>query len=847
MLGRRQAFALASATVVLGLGWALGFAVPSDLLGAAAWSVAVLGVLFGLGSGAGRLARIELNLGEALALGAVAWIALTGPLLALGVCSRWPMIALAAAGTALALFEIGKVRVAWPADRTALILGGALAGFLAITLLGLVATHGNPYDDRIAYTAFVKRLLDAGNLVEPFSLRRLSAYGGQTTLLALAALRGDVESTDLLDRGIFQIVSVIVVIGLARRRQLHLAAIAIVVAFVLGVWDMSINSAGTWTGFTCFTAAYAFATRDDLPRRTALGLAFAACAAACTIRQNYLVPAGLFAALLLVFNLRSEAARTSWREAWQRERSTVLACIGVAAVIVLPYMVAAWRSNHTFLYPLLLGTGNPAAPLRPTGGTFSDELGFFLAIIVDPEPIRMWWLLLPFMLLAKDTQACRPWPAFLVASVIGLAFLVHSFLLSDPTTLWRYAFGYMTPLAVVFLVEVGAQLPLVPESPALRLRLGPAPTLLVWLAVACQFAVSHAMISDRLDAAVQNLKSAIALGTNKSADAGLYHDLQAAVPEGAKLAVLLDDPYLLDFARNDIANFDLPGFAAPRPGLPSFLGPDRWRSYFASLGIRYVAFTDASHSTFMYRRYSWLYRMYSDGEIWRFMGAHIVDTADTLAALEKTSRVLFDRRGMVVIDLGTTASPLPATSDAPEAARQDQFMRQLSETELHSNAWELSSRHDLVFEPDGVGPGGLHVGPNPVPGPAIVPVGQSPWDRFTDALVGASNEPVPAYRWISDRTHVRARGTKRQHLHVKARMYAQQLATTANELVVTLDGREVGRVSADADGFMALDADVACSGWCDLYLAITSVPEFWRLPDDLRGIKLVELRWDELH
>ncbi len=840
----RQSYALAIAAVVLGAAWALGFAFPSDLIGAGAWSVAVLGVLFGLGSGAGRLARVELNLGETLVLGAAAWIALTGPLLALGVCSRGPMIALAAAGTVLAVLAIGKIRVEWPRDRSALILGAALGVFLAITLLGMVVTHGNPYDDRVAYTPFVKRLLEAGNLVEPFSLRRLSAYGGQTCLLALAALRGDVESTDLLDRGIFQVVAVIAVIGLARRRQLHLAAIAIVVVFVLGVWDMSINSAGTWTGFACFTAAYAFATRDDVPRRTGLGLAFCACAAACTIRQNYLVPAGLFAALLLVFHLRSEAARASWRKAWQSERRTVWVCVAIAAAIVVPYMIAAWRSNHTFLYPLLLGTGNPAAPLRPTAGTFTDELAFFLSVAFGPEPIRIWWLLAPFMVLAKDPHALKPWRAYLVACVIGMVFLVHSFLLSDPTTLWRYAFGYMTPLAVIFLIEIGARLPLVPESPAARLRLGPAPTLLVWLAVACQFVVSHTTISERMESAIQNLKAAVALGTNKNTDADIYRDLQATVPEGARLAVMLDDPCLLDFARNDIISLDLVGFAAPPPGLPSFLGPERWRSYFGSLGIRYIAFVDADRSEFLYRRHAWLYRMYSEGELWRFMGAHMVDAADTLDALSHTSRVLFDRDGVVVLDLGT-APPVPATTDAPEQLRQDQFLRRISETELHSNAWQLSSRQDVVFEPDGVGPGGLHVEPNTPAVPTIVPAGHSAWDRIVAALADAPAEPAPAYRWIADRTHVRVHGTKRQHVHIKARMYAQQLSTMANQLVVTLDGSIVGRASADRDGYMTVDGDVACHGWCDLYLGIASVPEYWRLPDDLQGIKLLELQWDE--
>ena len=48
-----------------------------------------------------------------------------------------------------------------------------------------------------------------------------------------------------------------------------------VVGFVLTLWDLSLNSAAIWTGFTCFIGAYGFATRDDASPRARFVLTFA--------------------------------------------------------------------------------------------------------------------------------------------------------------------------------------------------------------------------------------------------------------------------------------------------------------------------------------------------------------------------------------------------------------------------------------------------------------------------------------------------------------------------------------------------------------------------------------------
>jgi hypothetical protein len=832
----------AAASLVLAVamitGAIVGLASPHDMFGGLGWATAVGGVLYGLGGGARRALRIETMVGEQLALGTAVWIFASGVLLAIGHASRGPLFVIAAIGMGLALVELWThahrpvIKTAGEDRWVAVTLLGMLAVYLGFVVVAMIGTRGNPYDDHVAYTALVKRLLDCGNLVEPFSFRRLSAYGGQTVLLALAALRGDVDSSDLLDRGIFQVIAVVLVIDMMRRRKLPLGVSTLVMFFLLCLWDLSINSASTWTGFTCFFAAYAFASREDLPPRATLVLALAASAAACTLRQNFILPAGLFSMLLLVRHVRVHAATSTWREALARERATLGIAIAAAAVIVVPYAIAAWASNRTFLFPIMIGTWNPAAPLRPTGGTFYDELAFFLSVTLKSEPLRIWWLLIPFMFLARDTRATQPWKAYLIASCVGFVFLVHSFMLSDPNTLWRYAFGYMTPLALIFYIETASALPLVGTGSRGALRVPALATFLVWVAMLAQLVQARDVPASRFAMVVENVKSASVLGSLQSDPrVDVYHRMQDSIPAGASIAVMLDSPYLLDYDRNAIFNLDLPGFSSPAPGVPAFTDPAHWRAYFTSHGIRYIAFVGKENSTYLFRRAGWLWRMYADDELWRFMAAHMVDAIDTFHELAQSSKVVFHEDGIYAIDLGPEATT-ETSRDGDELTRMDRYVRHLSETELGSNVWQLASRKDVVFETDGFGPSSVV----PMPG------SDNPSGGLLGVLLnGPQEEP---HRWLMDRTHLRVHGLHRQHLHMKVWVNKIRLFTIPI-VTLTLDGKTLARAEPGPDGNVVFDVDTTCSGWCELYLLTSTISEFWRTPDDLEAYKLLELDWTE--
>jgi hypothetical protein len=213
------------------------------------------------------------------------------------------------------------------------------------------------------------------------------------------------------------------------------------------------------------------------------------------------------------------------------------------------------------------------------------------------------------------------------------------------------------------------------------------------------------------------------------------------------------------------------------------------------------------------------------------MAAHIIDAMDTFQELATTSRVLFNEDGLSVIDLGASACTEPDRGPA-ELVRMDTFIRHISEDELGNNSWQLASRRDVAFQADGYGPGEV--------GPAL-PADPSADDWLLDRVLGKPPRPPP-HRWLTDRTHVRVHGDGERRLRMRIWVDTARLLTTPR-LSIWLDGTTLAHATPDANGNVEFDLRTRCTGWCDLYIVISTMHEFWRGAGDLRGMKLLGLEW----
>jgi hypothetical protein len=514
----------------------------------------------------------------------------------------------------------------------------------------------------------------------------------------------------------------------------------------------------------------------------------------------------------------------------------------MAAVVIVPWWIAAYRSSQTFLFPVFAGTWNHDLSLSPGVTTWTDELAFLVRCCLETPPfpvIPILALVLPF---TSDRRPGRPLTALILASVVGFVALVHGFLGSEPLHIWRYAFGFSATLAAMLVLEIGAD----PDGDGDggTVELAPIGRWIVLAAFALQLLSGRGQVARQAIALFGDVRTAAAVDRRGDPSAGpeprRYAQMQAAIPAGARVVVMLDDPALLDYRRNRIANLDNPGFASPGSQLPAFHGAEAMREYLVNQGYRFAAFVRAERSRYCFRREFWIERMFTDAEIFQVMSAYALDAIDGFAELATTTTVKYDADGLVVLDLASPLYPAKrraATGDEP--TRRAAWTREFAEREHLLDAWALTNRAEVRFE-DGFGR--LRFIDGSIDDPK--------WYEISHSYSGAKRGTAALV--LLRRAHLRVKGDGPRRLVLGAAI-ALNTTYTHPRLDVSLDGEPLASVVADASGKYAIDITVPGDrltgdrvdrdDWHDLYLVFSSLADPETDVRDVRVARLESLAW----
>jgi hypothetical protein len=653
--------------IVGALAWVLPKATRNPLVETTIWSLVVTTSFAGWGSlVAFVVARRErVDLGLRIAWGGAAVCFVGGLLMAMALMARTMSLVLVDIGIALAIAEIFRARerlagrlrfltrIARRDPRVAMF--AVIVGLLLVFqyLGGIADWHTNPYDDEIAYLAFVKKLLDTGTVIEPFSLRRLAALGGQTLFLDLVSLRAAPSQAHTFDRSICLLMVVLLVLGhRTRGRRAPLGISLLLIVMFLTLQNVAINTASYYSGMAFFLALFRTLTwADDRvdrdPVRTAVPIALVS-ATICTLRQNYIaVPPLVLAVSYGFWLLRSSGSPLP------RRLAEPIACAALSLMALVPWFVVSWQSNRTFLYPVMLGTANPAMLLEASGSTALRELRLLVRTLLAGFPIHVLSVFAVAAVLVRERGTRIPMSSLGLGSMAALAMLVHSLSQSDAETIGRYASGFVVAFALA-VVLTAASAPMA-RLPSPELRRAQVAIGVALFAILTQIVDSQKMLYGAYAKHFENIES-LARSAPRSdltnpPEVGRYIALQTKIPAGAAMAVMLDEPYLLDFARNPIWNLDMPGYSSLPPGLPYFEGPERVEEYFKGLGVRYLAFVRPGFSRYHYRREYWMTMLVDDTETWRAHGPYLIDFYDNLVRLEAKHGSLSEDETLAVVDL----------------------------------------------------------------------------------------------------------------------------------------------------------------------------------------------------
>ena len=536
-----------------------------------------------------------------------------------------------------------------PRRNTAFALGATVV--LAMLFLRMVAEHHHPSvlnrnDDPPAYWAFVQEVLQTGGCVQPFSLRRLWTYGGQTLFQAIVVTGIPLEKLGIFDLGICPLVLGLTILGQKTARHVPRAVLLAPMLMLALSTPVNNNSATYFSGTLAIVALYRTMTLFPPHRRVmwvAGTLVALLTALAFSLRPNL----GLVSAAAVGISTIFRVVRRKNRPKYELYQGAI-AC-GLTLLFVSPWAISCLIQFHTPMFPLSYGTYMAASASFGMATPMAKRLW---ALEVTPFAymrIETLWCFFVAAFALKDPNPRRATYALLIASMISSFAIVGA--LHEDTL--KYSFPQ--ELAVVLAMAATA------AATSYAVTAARAGVVLVGIATLLQIRALTPMAHDMYKGFLRDVQPADAavLGTPVPPDTGaaaVLAQLQEQVPEGEPIVTMTQEAFRLNFARNRIVLIDMPGMVSPPPGLPLFEDSDAVASYFLSHSIRYALVGP------------WQQGLYDKGQWARISGDKNMDPSaahapfflqamDIFDALSRERKVIASEAGIRVIDLATEAAP----------------------------------------------------------------------------------------------------------------------------------------------------------------------------------------------
>lgn len=611
------------------------------------WGLVVLSGFIGWGTAVGRIAgRGHQDLPDwGLSAGwGMAFVLAVGGLLSLaGLALPWVLMALVLSGAALH----GVTAFRRPAFTNGLSgLSVALIVLAAVPLLTRYTAAVNFQamscgDDDIAYFTYVSRLLQTGTLIEPFSLRRLSGYGGQTFLQALVVATGAEENAYLLDRGIAFIISFGLVIGFFRQGGKLLAvhtmmALILTVILPLPLLNSSSHVTGLVLFLTLFRTLHLFPLSDKATATRHLWLIGIVVAGAASLKAHFMVAASVtvfFFWLISFFYDRGGRSRYG----------ASLGHLGLSSLVFLaPWMALLQRSSGTILLPLLQGNHQPGFAETYSGSLeFTALLGSLGDFFISPQ-VGLFCLPVVLHAFRRGSPAgLALYAGALIAAVITVATLTFD----DLEAHHRYVAPFLNAAFISTVIFILSDL-------RLKTAGKPQAQFVARTGDKILFVLVVLLLPVPVTRDINRLADKAGVTVLAPEHRAAYASMQSAVPEGGRFLAAVEQPFALDYRRNVIFNIDVPGAVSPDPGMPFFKGPGPLKDYLQGQSIPYIAFRDFSMAGgCLYRREKWEYYAAADHPMWRRQSRYFLDFMDNVEALARSEKTIYRGNGLSVIEL----------------------------------------------------------------------------------------------------------------------------------------------------------------------------------------------------
>jgi hypothetical protein len=413
----------------------------------------------------------------------------------------------------------------------------------------------HPYDDQPFYLAEIAELLQTGSSgVEPYNFRQMGILPGSCFLSAMGCCVAPPEYAYLIDPGICWIVFAGLVYTFLRhdlRLSVPLASLLSTMSLLVRVPMSTLG--GELNGPVLFVTAvrlmYTGMTDSSALPFGRLVLIALVLSSLSVLKPTFLVYACLFLAFWSLLTL--------WHEGIAAAAGQTFTLASLIGLFMLPWMIQQYRSSGTLLYPIL-GKGylfaNHGFPLEIHG----DSLGYRLRYLTN-YATKYGYTLAPALTLIAVGSLFVQSPgkrtrAFLAASLsVVLGSYLVCFILNgqiERYTLHMMYVSCLLPGLFGLAVATGGD------------RIGLVLGCSLMMFIGSQWPPNALSSAGALRARARGEK------IPDPAYAATIERAQSLTKPGERILVSVVSPYLFDFRRNPIWNFDILGMTSPPPGLP---------------------------------------------------------------------------------------------------------------------------------------------------------------------------------------------------------------------------------------------------------------------------------------
>ncbi len=532
-----------------------------------------------------------------------------------------------------------NVKKAWRhfdgANITVLIILSLLAALAFSSSIAWPAQI-DPNDDVVCYLFFPERILQTGSLIEPFNVRRLGTFGGQSLLQALVMVVGAERSGHVPDRGF----GMLMIFGMLLRLTRGMPATAalfrlLLVGSVFFISVPRINTSSSLGGASVLLALLMTFDRigkmPPIQMRVLLPSALLI-AAAGSLRPTFLLCAVAITTisltlptLLHVLKITRTAAPGGFLAV------KTLGFIGVLSFVALaPWMFVLWQSNATPMYPPFGGTLNPAFGVLGSKNGPLQDVAHATGFLFRPEVLALLFCYVFAWFVERKDLAL----AAVLSAVCVAWFTSYKFGVTVIFESYRYTFPMLFPIAIWILTSYLGSRFNSPDSPLKKYA--------ATLALALLVAVNLPNAGNELTLMAESLPQQAVSSTQRLVTPIITKgvtELQEKTEPGAVIFAAIDTPYALNFNRNKIFTADVAGACSIGPW-PLEKGPDALKNYLRSVGVDYLLVVDFENAMLLYTRRHWKEHQRPEWFFKEVWGRYMIDFMDSVDALALSERVV---------------------------------------------------------------------------------------------------------------------------------------------------------------------------------------------------------------